>query len=121
MIRKAPSPVPFEGGLACRPEDRAAPAALIEPVGRGDREQSGGGECDCHEGIPQESATLGNEDQIYMVGRMTRFRHRSNANERTYDNSNNYDADARRDDRLYVRTHLRARISVGFRPRLYDH
>ena len=61
MIRKAPSPVPFEGGLECRPEDRAAPAALIVPVGRGDREQSAGGECDCHEGIPQESATLGND------------------------------------------------------------
>lgn len=31
MIRKAPSPVPFEGGLECRPEDRAAPALVIEP------------------------------------------------------------------------------------------
>src|SRR6266404_7923239 len=34
MIRKAPSPVPFEGGLECRPEDRAAPALVIEPAGR---------------------------------------------------------------------------------------
>src|SRR6266850_7140225 len=34
MIRKAPSPVPFEGGLECRPEDRAAPALVIEPTGR---------------------------------------------------------------------------------------
>jgi hypothetical protein len=34
MIRKAPSPVPFEGGLACRPEDRAAPALVIEPTCR---------------------------------------------------------------------------------------
>jgi hypothetical protein len=33
MIRKAPSPVPFEGGLECRPEDRAAPALVIEPTG----------------------------------------------------------------------------------------
>jgi hypothetical protein len=32
MIRKAPSPVPFEGGLECRPEDRAAPALVIEPT-----------------------------------------------------------------------------------------
>ena len=30
MIRKAPSPVRFEGGLECRPEDRAAPALVIE-------------------------------------------------------------------------------------------
>src|SRR6266404_9983455 len=35
MIRKAPSPVPFEGGLECRPEDRAAPALAIEPTDRG--------------------------------------------------------------------------------------
>ena len=35
MIRKAPSPVPFECGLECRPEDRAAPALVIEPTGRG--------------------------------------------------------------------------------------
>src|SRR5258706_12360776 len=34
MIRKAPSPVPFEGGLECRPEDRAAPALVIEPTDR---------------------------------------------------------------------------------------
>ena len=34
MIRKAPSPVPFECGLECRPEDRAAPAQVIEPTGR---------------------------------------------------------------------------------------
>jgi hypothetical protein len=34
MIRKAPSPVPFEGGLECRPEDRAAPALVIEPTTR---------------------------------------------------------------------------------------
>jgi AraC-like DNA-binding protein len=34
LIRKAPSPVPFEGGLECRPEDRAAPALVIEPAGR---------------------------------------------------------------------------------------
>src|ERR1700704_4574683 len=34
MIRKAPSPVPFEGGLECLPEDRAAPALMIEPTGR---------------------------------------------------------------------------------------
>jgi hypothetical protein len=34
MIRKAPSPVPFEGGLECRPENRAAPALVIEPTGR---------------------------------------------------------------------------------------
>jgi len=34
MIRKAPSPVPFEDGLECRPEDRAAPALVIEPTGR---------------------------------------------------------------------------------------
>jgi hypothetical protein len=33
MIRKAPSPVPFEGGLECRPEGRAAPALVIEPTG----------------------------------------------------------------------------------------
>jgi MFS family permease len=32
MIRKAPSPVPFGGGLECRPEDRAAPALVIEPT-----------------------------------------------------------------------------------------
>jgi MFS family permease len=32
MIRKAPSPVPFEGGLECRPEDRAAPPLVIEPT-----------------------------------------------------------------------------------------
>ena len=34
MIRKAPSPVPFAGGLECRPEGRAAPALVIEPTGR---------------------------------------------------------------------------------------
>ena len=34
MIRKAPSPVPFEGGLECRPDDRAAPALVFESRGR---------------------------------------------------------------------------------------
>jgi hypothetical protein len=30
MSRKAPSPVPFEGGSECRPDGRAAPALVVE-------------------------------------------------------------------------------------------
>jgi hypothetical protein len=51
MIRKAPSPVPFEGGLECRPGDRAAPAlvcrlfcrAVADRIAAGIRGQGGFG------------------------------------------------------------------------------